>query len=125
MMDVRDIDGSELGEIWTAFVNRMFRILEREPKNEFELKNTKEIATAPWWVDFLGSAEKAVVKFDNHNHEKTLWRMLKRLEQVSAEVYILNQIAPKEFKQIINDIGRRKAMHPKYHGVYSGSCNSI
>lgn len=107
--------------VFVKYLNRMFRVLSRQPKNQFELKNKKSIPSADWWLKFTQTDCVGFYKRAWRNVERDIDKMISYLEcNYGGYLYTLHQVRPKALDGIITWSGQEQALKPKYQRILQG-----
>lgn len=96
------------------FLNRMFRVLAREPSSS-ELTNIRRVPVADWWKAFVVTEDKAVVKYTKPTVEPTVGDMLRHIKDYYAPyIKTLMDLEPERFMEILNTTGAEQQSRLKY-----------
>lgn len=105
-------------DIQTAFryfLNRMFRVLEKEAVTDSEIHNMSRLPMADWWKDFVVTEERAKVVYTKPSVERTVNDMLGYVESSLAPfMKTLIDIAPDRLDRILRTTGVEGQSKPKY-----------
>lgn len=97
------------------FLNRMFRVLSREPKSEREAKELSRIPVAPWWKEFVLTEDRAKVVYSKPSVEHTVFTMLRHVkESYAGYIKTLMDLEPDRLMEILDTAGREQQSRLKY-----------
>lgn len=97
------------------FLNRMFRVLAREPLEYEKTHLLKKVPTADWWKEFVVTEDKAVVKYTKPSVEQTVFTMLRHVkESYAGYLKTLIDLEPERFWEIIETAGKEQQSRLKY-----------
>lgn len=97
------------------FLNRMFRVLSREPRSDRESKELSRVPIADWWKSFVVTEDKAVVEYTKPTVEPTVGNMLRHIKDYYAPyIKTLLDLEPERFMEILETTGKEQQSRMKY-----------
>lgn len=114
-------NGFEIGPVYFSFLNRMFRVLERD-LTVTEAKNKSRVKTASWWLDFTQNDLKGKLHRVYPSVDNDIDRMFIHVrDNYSGYLYTLFTVAPHRLQGIIEMAGQEQALKPKYQRILQGN----
>lgn len=112
----------DLRHVWQLYLNRMFRILSREPRESEKGKHIDRIPTAKWWLKFVGTDSIGDVLKREYTVDYTIDKMLNHIQNVyGGYLYVLNTVAPKRLNSVLNSFqSEEMSFSPKYTAILNG-----